>query len=562
MQKKFYILLFLFTTASAFAQISQENRYKLAFPDNISSNATFDISLIASNPFNEANKLVLYFNFSRELIFKNLELRTFDNIINIPCIQITPEGIQGIVYRAVIDLDKNKIIPQNYYQFLFTFRAENATLADFGFSGILKDNNSTLGYIQSQNNLTEEDTLKFSSVQLNFYKTQKLAGNSVSLVPGSEINLEFSNSDVKDLVTEFWIKLNNKQTEFLRVLNIRSGETLFDISTNPFQMVTVQSQNNLTRETINSYFLGRGSWYHFSIISSFDKNEMKIYCGNTLIGNFRLPSFLKINDLQWKFVNESQSKSFQLDLLRFIDLNDNTDLSYLNEHYLNFIGKNTRVLYQFNFDNEEELYLAKNSLNINFNPVYFLKSDAPIFARAPELNINILGNLYELTWKGGDYKQAKYYVLEKSVDNSDFQKVSSVQADNTAEKEYSQVDARDPSTEIVYYRIKQVNVNGSAVYSSSVKIGQGTTEPFVVEQNYPNPFNPRTSIVVDLLQDSDVEITIYNLEGKEITKLFKGFLTSGTHKFSFNASELPSGIYLYKVSTPDFSNTKKMILTK
>jgi len=95
-----------------------------------------------------------------------------------------------------------------------------------------------------------------------------------------------------------------------------------------------------------------------------------------------------------------------------------------------------------------------------------------------------------------------------------------------------------------------------------VKIGQGITEPFIVEQNYPNPFNPTTSIVVDLLQDSDVQIIIYNLEGKEIAKLFKGFLTSGTHKFSFDASELPSGIYLYKVSTPEFSSTKKMILTK
>jgi hypothetical protein len=229
---------------------------------------------------------------------------------------------------------------------------------------------------------------------------------------------------------------------------------------------------------------------------------------------------------------------------------------------MNFSADSSSVLYQFNFKNEEELYLAKDEINISYNSVDFIKSDAPIFARAPELNINLLGNSYELTWSGGDFKQAQSYVLEKSLNNSDFKPVSTIQAENTPEKKYSILDVKDPSAEIVFYRIKQVNADGSTVYSSQVKIGQGATDPFVVEQNYPNPFNPRTSIVVELLEDSDVDITIYNLEGKEIAKLFKGFLTSGTHKFSFDAAELPSGIYLYKVSTPNYSNTKKMILTK
>lgn len=99
-------------------------------------------------------------------------------------------------------------------------------------------------------------------------------------------------------------------------------------------------------------------------------------------------------------------------------------------------------------------------------------------------------------------------------------------------------------------------------YSTAVKDEHSSPVTFNLEQNYPNPFNPRTSIVLNLLEDSDVEITVYNLEGKEISKIFKGFLTNGIHKFSFDASELPSGIYLYKVSTPNYSDTKKMILTK
>jgi hypothetical protein len=137
-----------------------------------------------------------------------------------------------------------------------------------------------------------------------------------------------------------------------------------------------------------------------------------------------------------------------------------------------------------------------------------------------------------------------------------------VQADNTQEKSYSFVDAPDINSEVVYYRIKQQNYDGSVVYSPQVKIGQGTTEPFTTGQNYPNPFNPITNIEVDLIQDSEIEITIYSLDGTEITKLYKGFLSKGVYKFDFDGEGLPSGIYLYKVSAPNFTQTKKMILTK
>jgi len=560
MHKRIYILLLVFATIPIFGQISRENNYKLSFPDNISSNGSFDISLIASNPFTHADKLILYFEPSQRIIFKNLELRTFSDVTAIPCRQINLDGEEA--YRAEIDLIKGKISPNNYFQLLFTLKADNPATGNFQFSGLFKAEGQTEGYIQSADNFTAEDTLKFVSADLNFYRSQRFSANSVQLTPGSELNIAPEREDINNLLTEFWIKLSNRQTDFLKIINKQSGETLSDISTNPFQMVEIHSPNRFSRENINPYFLSRGSWYHFSILTSFRENQLNIYCGNTLIAKYSIPSFLNAKSLEWKFENESDNKLFQLDVLRFIDFNNEMGISFSNMNYVNFIGDKAKIIYQFNFDNEEELYAAQDQMSITYNSLNFQKSDAPIFARAPELNIHILSNIYELTWSGGDYKQAKWYLLEKSVNNSDFQQVESTRADDSYEKKYSLFDARDASADIIYYRIKQVNTDGSVVYSSQVKIGQGITEPFIVEQNYPNPFNPRTSIVVDLLEDSDVEITVYNLEGKEISKLFKGFLTKGNHKFSFDASELSSGIYLYKVSTPDYSDTKKMILTK
>ncbi len=130
------------------------------------------------------------------------------------------------------------------------------------------------------------------------------------------------------------------------------------------------------------------------------------------------------------------------------------------------------------------------------------------------------------------------------------------------DKVYSYLDKVDENSDVVFYRVKQSNSDGTAVYSSQVKVGQGIMEPFTVDQNFPNPFNPKTSISIELLEDAEVEITIYNLEGKEVQKLEKGYLSKGKHTFSFDGSELPSGVYLYKVATPTYTQTKKMILAK
>ncbi len=541
----------------------QEKGYKLAFPANISSTSSFDISLVASNPSDLTEKLVLYFILPERINFRKLELRSFDTTSDIPCRQIASENEDGPLFKAEIDFVKNRITFRDYFQLIFTLKADNAESGSIKFAGIFKSEDNILGYLQSSPLSESEDTLRFSTVSLKFYKPQRFAGNSLQLTPGSEFTITPDvNDENKNLLTEFWIKLNNKQTDFLRIIDKQTGEILWKISTNQFQMITLDSKNRVPAEVVNPYFISRGNWYHISLLSSFNDHKLKLFCGNTFIGNFEIPSVLQPSDLRWILRNDSHNKSFQIDVLRFLDFKDDIELSFINKNYLNFISGNSRVLYQYNFDNEDELYRSGSEAIIDYNSVNFVKSDAPVFARAPEINIDMLGNVYELSWSGGDYMQARTYILEKSVNNTEFITVSSVEADNSYEKKYTLFDGKDPSAEIVYYRIKQINKDGSEVYSSQVKIGQGITEPFIVEQNYPNPFNPRTSIVVDLLEDTDVEITVYNLEGKEITRLYKGFLTSGTHKFSFDASELSSGVYLYKVSTPHFSNTKKMILTK
>jgi len=85
---------------------------------------------------------------------------------------------------------------------------------------------------------------------------------------------------------------------------------------------------------------------------------------------------------------------------------------------------------------------------------------------------------------------------------------------------------------------------------------------FSLEQNYPNPFNPSTTIEYSIPQSGLVTLKVYNVLGSEIATLVNGQIEAGLHKIDFNASNLNSGVYFYKIESGNFVVTKKMILIK
>ena len=88
-------------------------------------------------------------------------------------------------------------------------------------------------------------------------------------------------------------------------------------------------------------------------------------------------------------------------------------------------------------------------------------------------------------------------------------------------------------------------------------------DEFRLYQNYPNPFNPTTKISFDLPKDVRVSIVIYDILGREITKIINNdFRTAGKYITEFNASTLTSGIYFYQIRAGEFIQAKKMLLVK
>ena len=98
---------------------------------------------------------------------------------------------------------------------------------------------------------------------------------------------------------------------------------------------------------------------------------------------------------------------------------------------------------------------------------------------------------------------------------------------------------------------------------SDIKNFQNTNPTeFRLYQNYPNPFNPVTTIEYSLPVESFVQLKVYNAIGNEVATLVNEEQAAGDYKVDFNAVELPSGIYFYKLQNTNFIQTKKMIFLK
>ena len=113
-------------------------------------------------------------------------------------------------------------------------------------------------------------------------------------------------------------------------------------------------------------------------------------------------------------------------------------------------------------------------------------------------------------------------------------------------------------------QLEYSDMNDIALEKKELKEEQKTVSPvkFGLYQNYPNPFNPSTTIKFDISTRSKVDLRIYDIIGREIAVLISETKEPGSYSVKFNASNLSSGIYFYRLAQSDVVITKKMTLLK
>ncbi len=118
-------------------------------------------------------------------------------------------------------------------------------------------------------------------------------------------------------------------------------------------------------------------------------------------------------------------------------------------------------------------------------------------------------------------------------------------------------DNGSSQSNVIYWILTRIyNPIGISTISNEIP------EKFSLYQSYPNPFNPSTTIKFDIPKSANVNMTIYDMLGREVETLVNGELKAGTYKADWNASNFASGVYFYKLTSDGFSVTKKMILMK
>ena len=179
----------------------------------------------------------------------------------------------------------------------------------------------------------------------------------------------------------------------------------------------------------------------------------------------------------------------------------------------------------------------------------------------------VVGETEEITWTGVNVNNVK---IELTTDNGTNWSTVIGSTPNTGT--YSWTVAAQDSTDECLIRI--TNVDNGFVYDvsdatftidiiSTIKeMLEGIPTEFDLVQNYPNPFNPNTRISYAVPETAPVSIIVYDLTGQEIAVLVSAVKEAGTYELSFDASNLASGVYIYRMIAGDFSSVKKMNVLK
>jgi hypothetical protein len=195
--------------------------------------------------------------------------------------------------------------------------------------------------------------------------------------------------------------------------------------------------------------------------------------------------------------------------------------------------------------------------------VYFMPFSGSIPVELASFSANVSGRNVMLNWITATELNNSGFEIERSADNLMWNKIGSVSGKGTTtEKSYYSFEDNNPVNGKSYYRLKQMDYDGSFEYSNTVEVDVNIPIKFSLEQNYPNPFNPTTSIKYTINSKQNVQLSVYNVLGKEIALLVNEEKPAGNYEVNFDASNLSSGVYFYELRAGDFVDMKKMILIK
>lgn len=173
----------------------------------------------------------------------------------------------------------------------------------------------------------------------------------------------------------------------------------------------------------------------------------------------------------------------------------------------------------------------------------------------------------DLEWTTASEQDVDYFMLERSPDLIDWTDIAHAasQGNSGAPQYYDYLDLNVENGQQYVYRLSACDVNGAIsllATTSATPWPLGLPREFVLEQNYPNPFNSYTQIRYALPEDGHVRLLVYNMTGQIVKTLLDAYVHAGYYNVSFDATDLASGLYLYKLEAGPYTETRKMVLIR
>ncbi len=170
-----------------------------------------------------------------------------------------------------------------------------------------------------------------------------------------------------------------------------------------------------------------------------------------------------------------------------------------------------------------------------------------------------------LTWQTASELNNKGFNIGKSIDKENWNSIGFVEGKGTTSNvnDYSFID-KNIMHGTQYYRLKQIDYNGSNKYSDIVEVNSAVNAlSFNLSQNYPNPFNPETNIEFTIPKETVVNISVYDVIGRKVCVLVNEKKQPGNYSIKLKGSELSAGVYFYRLTTSiGYTAVRKLIILK
>ena len=214
----------------------------------------------------------------------------------------------------------------------------------------------------------------------------------------------------------------------------------------------------------------------------------------------------------------------------------------------------------------------RQPLTVTFDPNNNIVLKTATLTQIPPIPVELTSftarakdNFVILEWKtASELNNSGFEIQRKNPGSSEWVKAAFVAGHGTSNfiNNYSYADYVS-GLGTYYYRLKQIDLNGSFEYSNEISVaaGQGP-EDFFISQNYPNPFNPVTSIDYQVPVSSHVSLIVVDVLGNQVASLVNEVKNAGNYTVQFDASGMASGVYYYKFTADNYSAVRKLVVLK